>query len=336
MASSPLERRADGTTVDELFGAGAIDGRARKAALGWLMDRQGWLDFAERFLLVVGALCLVLGILFFFAFNWASLKPWMRFALLQTAFLGAALGAWHRGLESPSGQALHLSAAVLVGVNLAIYGQVYQTGADAFELFVGWAALLVPWLVAAPHRGMRALWIALVELSFLLWCAQVAVPEDHLSHGGTLIAAAALASVFLLIEEWRFRREGLPWIRWCLVAMTMICISIPALKVLSHAGCEIRDPAEALALLALLAAGPAAHLYLARRLERLDLVSLTLVGFCLQLHVVAWMGRFVIELREALFGFGVMTLTVVGTTALLVHYLRRQQRFRAAGEEGRP
>ena len=49
----------------------------------------------------------------------------------------AAVGALLVGLDRAFGQVLLIAASVLTGVLLAVIGQVYQTGADVFELFVG-------------------------------------------------------------------------------------------------------------------------------------------------------------------------------------------------------
>lgn len=43
-------------------------------------------------------------------------------------------------------QTLHGFCALMVGLSLAVIGQVYQTGADSYLLFTVWAVLLLPWL----------------------------------------------------------------------------------------------------------------------------------------------------------------------------------------------
>jgi uncharacterized membrane protein len=49
-----------------------------------------------------------------------------------------------KGLESAIGKAAQIGASVLVGVFLAIFGQVYQTGADSWLLFAARAGLILP------------------------------------------------------------------------------------------------------------------------------------------------------------------------------------------------
>ena len=46
-------------------------------------------------------------------------------------------------------QLLALGAAVLAGSALVVYSQVYQSGADPWELFASWTVLALPFVLAA-------------------------------------------------------------------------------------------------------------------------------------------------------------------------------------------
>ena len=59
-----------------------------------------------------------------------------------------------RACNRPAGKAALLAAALLTGGLLALIGQTYQTGADTFELFATWAALILPWVLAI-QQGLR-------------------------------------------------------------------------------------------------------------------------------------------------------------------------------------
>ncbi|WP_315814113.1 hypothetical protein [Paraflavitalea speifideaquila] len=41
------------------------------------------------------------------------------------------------------------AAAVLLGVLMAVFGQVYQTGANAYDLFLSWTIAITLWVVIA-------------------------------------------------------------------------------------------------------------------------------------------------------------------------------------------
>ena len=51
-----------------------------------------------------------------------------------------------------------LLAVLFTGALLALFGQTYQTGADLHELFFTWAALALPFALAAVSGAVWALW----------------------------------------------------------------------------------------------------------------------------------------------------------------------------------
>ena len=42
----------------------------------------------------------------------------------------------------------HNGATFLIGTLFAVFGQIYQTGADAYDLFLGWTLFTILWAVA--------------------------------------------------------------------------------------------------------------------------------------------------------------------------------------------
>lgn len=154
---------------------GALPAEAYQRAIDWATRPQGkerWSEFLGRWLLILGLALVTAGILFFTAYNWAELSRFQKFGLLQMLIVAAVLGVWVRGIDSLVGQVLWGSAAVLVGVLLAVYGQVYQTGADAYSLFLGWSLLTLPWCLVARSNFQWLLQAVLVNTTFILWWNQ--------------------------------------------------------------------------------------------------------------------------------------------------------------------
>jgi len=60
-------------------------------------------------------------------------------------------------------------AVMLTGALLALFGQTYQTGADVYELFLGWALLTLPWVAACRFSPCWGLWLLLTNLSALFF-----------------------------------------------------------------------------------------------------------------------------------------------------------------------
>lgn len=150
----------------------SIDGRQLKEALSVsevLPSILDWRGFLDKLLLYVGALFTVSGIVFFFAYNWDDLSRFAQFALVQGVIVAALLAFWKLGLDKLSGKVALMMAAIFVGVLLALIGQTYQTGADTYELFAVWCALILPWALLARFDVLWVFWLLLLNLSISLY-----------------------------------------------------------------------------------------------------------------------------------------------------------------------
>jgi uncharacterized membrane protein len=75
------------------------------------------------------------------------------------------------------GQLAMLAAFTLAGALLALFGQTYQTGADVHELFFAWAALGLPFVLAARWSGTWGAWVIVLNVAFALLCGWL--PAQH-------------------------------------------------------------------------------------------------------------------------------------------------------------
>ena len=130
-----------------------------------------WRRLMDLVLLAFGLAFLLSGITTFFAANWQELGRFGRFVLVDGLLIIALLAAWRLGLATLAGRSALFAASTLVGVLLALVGQTYQTGADTYELFAAWAALIFPWTLIARFSPLWVLWILLVNLGIFLYHA---------------------------------------------------------------------------------------------------------------------------------------------------------------------
>lgn len=138
--------------------------------VGEASTSQAWRHFLDRLLLWCAALLVGSGVIFFVAANWSALGRVGRFALLETLIvLALATAAWC-GLAGRAGRAALLCASLFTGALLALVGQVYQTGADTWELFAFWALLILPWALLARSAALWWLCWVLVNAAAVLWC----------------------------------------------------------------------------------------------------------------------------------------------------------------------
>lgn len=177
---------------------------AQAAAVAPLVPaRDEWLAGADRVLAVAGALLLAAGLIFFFAWNWDALH---RFAKLGIA-IGALAACTGTALAAaPFGtvwRAALLAACLATGALLALIGQTYQTGADIWELFVAWAALMTPFVLLARSSASWLLWVAVANAGLLRYLSESwwARFIGALGDAESLLAIAALNGAVLLAFE---------------------------------------------------------------------------------------------------------------------------------------
>lgn len=285
-------------------------------------DLAAWTALLRRLLLFAGAALVLAGIVCFFAFNWQGLHRFGKFALAGGGVLLCALGSWRLGLSRTPAKVLLLAASVLVGVWLAIYGQAYQTGADAYELFRGWALLVLPWVLAARFQALWALWGLLLNLWLGLWWAQTGAGPNHLLPA----AFAALNGCGWL--AWELAAGRLAWLRgrWLprvLATGTLATVALPALAFLAETR-HHRDlwtvPATAAMALAMVA--------LFRRLRR-DLFMVTLALAAAIALLTTWLGRLLLHnalSRDGCAAFLLLGLLLVAQVGGAAAWLRRLAR----------
>jgi len=174
-----------------------------------------WRSFLSWFLAFAGVALALSGVIFFFAYNWAALGKFSKLGLLEFAIVAAALGAWRLG-DRLWGGVLLLIAVVLVGPLLAVYGQTYQTGADPYELFLGWIGLTLPWVVLARSPALWMFSLVLVDVAFVLFWQQVLAARHDIERN----VPAMLALTVLNTSPWALwellHRRGIAWLstRW--------------------------------------------------------------------------------------------------------------------------
>jgi uncharacterized membrane protein len=141
-------------------------------------DHAAWREYADRFLMVVGATLIAAGIAAFIAWNWADLDRIAKFALIQSGILGSAVLAWRVGLSTIAGKSSLFIVAFLTGILFALFGQVYQTGADPYGLFMAWAILILPLCVIGRQAGLWLLFHVLLSLTVIMYYTQVLHPPE--------------------------------------------------------------------------------------------------------------------------------------------------------------
>ena len=161
-------------------------------------------------LMLVAALLLGAGLIFWIAANWPMLSNGVKLGLIQAALLAALAAA---SLLPRARNAALLCALLILGGLLAYIGQTYQTGADAWQLFAAWALLSMLWVVMARSEMLWTAWILIAALALALWTGPLGIMRlfvDGTKQGVTSTAMTMMT--WLLLGLIPALVASLPWI----------------------------------------------------------------------------------------------------------------------------
>ncbi|MBO4530387.1 MAG: DUF2157 domain-containing protein [Paludibacteraceae bacterium] len=129
-------------------------------------DGQKWLKFAEVLTLTLGAGFLLCGIIFFFAFNWEVIHRFAKMGIVLALLLGTFVALVKVPMREWVRNITIFAMCVLVGAFLAVFGQVYQTGADNYLLFLTWSLCIIVWVAVADFYPLWIFFMGLVMLTY--------------------------------------------------------------------------------------------------------------------------------------------------------------------------
>ncbi len=183
-----------------------------------------WLRFSRYFLLGAGTAFLLSGTVFFFAYNWAGLHRFLKIGLVLTLLLATGLG----GLFAPVRESVRrvaLTAAVaLIGVLLAVLGQVYQTGANSYDYFLAWTLFALPWVVLLPFAPLWLLFAVLVNATFFTYGQQVGIDLSYVATG-LLLFALNLLCWWITWASFR-KRAAFQWVLQLLALWAAVIVTV--------------------------------------------------------------------------------------------------------------
>lgn len=292
---NPLDQPATAERLRWLAGQGQLRPAALERALdaaGHLPTPRAWARFLNLALLVLGATFTLAGVFFFFAYNWDGLHRFVKLGLLAGAVAATGGFAVWRGLERIEGQVALFAACALLGALLAVFGQIYQTGADSFLLFATWAALILAPTLLARNAPLWMLLLALLNLSLLIFLEQ----RSALGYATRIAALFALNAAWVVGWELGRARAGAwmasPWYRRVGLVLAAGWGTFTALQAITGDWLVLADEPPVLvgALAAVLLGGAAAFYY---RWRAPDLPTLSLLALCAIMLVTAQLSEWI-------------------------------------------
>ena len=137
--------------------------------------KTAWSNLLRYTLLGVGIAFAAVGILFFFAFNWDNLHKFVKLGMIEVLLLSAvSIVLFKKSLDERIRNFILAGASVLVGVLFAVYGQIYQTGANAHDFFSGWTLSITLWALFSGFPILWFLFLILCNITLTTYAQQVA------------------------------------------------------------------------------------------------------------------------------------------------------------------
>jgi uncharacterized membrane protein len=135
---------------------------------------NAWKRFLQLLFISLGIGFTVSGIIFFFAYNWSDLNKFAKMGLIEGLIILATSIVLFSKLNLNIKNIILTGTAVLVGVLIAVFGQIYQTGANAYDFFLGWTLFISLWVFISNFPPLWLVFLILVNTSFVLYSQQVA------------------------------------------------------------------------------------------------------------------------------------------------------------------
>ncbi|WP_293931628.1 DUF2157 domain-containing protein [Sphingobacterium sp. UBA6645] len=168
-------------------------------------QRNDWSNFLKYALLALGIGFFAAGVIFFFAYNWDELDKFAKLGLVQMLVIVVCVIALLPKLTPNTRKILLTGASLLVGVMFSVFGQIYQTGADAYDFFLAWTLFIGIWVLISNFPPLWILFLGLVNTTFILYTTQVTRHWDEGSNFTILFVLnlIPLVASHLINHSWK-------------------------------------------------------------------------------------------------------------------------------------
>lgn len=167
-------------------------------------DKSAWAKFIDLTLLSLGAAFSLAGVIFFLAYNWHLMHKFLKLGLVQGLVIVVVCLLLMVKLKPLVRDILLLSASILVGAMFSVFGQIYQTGANAYDFFLGWTIFIAIWALVSNFAPLWLVFLALVNLTFVLYVSQVG---PNWSSATTIMILFVFNKLVLMVMQFLHQKE---------------------------------------------------------------------------------------------------------------------------------
>ncbi len=194
-------------------------------------SKQSWHKFLKLFFMSLGVCFTTAGVLFFFAYNWANLHKFLKIGLIEGLIIGIISAILLSKINSDIKNILLTGASMLVGVLFAVFGQIYQTGADAYDFFLGWTMAITLWVFIANFPPLWLLFIVLINTTVILYFEQVVLYPSYIFLFTLLFAINVCFLIAFLFGKKIYKTLKIP--TWFIYVIALGAISYSTIGVIT-------------------------------------------------------------------------------------------------------
>ena len=137
-------------------------------------NKESWLKFLRLFFIGLGVCFTTAGIILFFVYTWDNLHKFIKISIIEGLIVITTLIVLFSKVSLSTKNILLTTTSILIGVLFAVFSQVYKTGANAYDFFLGWTISIALWVGISNFAPLWLIFIILVNTTFILYAEQVA------------------------------------------------------------------------------------------------------------------------------------------------------------------
>ena len=155
----------------------------------YVLTDRGW---AKIIFSAIGATLVGLGVILFFAYNWADMPKFAKLALVFAALIGSHGAAWWMARRDPSNwgliEGLHIFGTMMFGAGIWLVAQIYHIDEHYPNALLVWGlgALGLAWSLPSLAQAFLAV------LLITLWSGFEVIEFDATNHWAPLMIAAGI------------------------------------------------------------------------------------------------------------------------------------------------
>lgn len=135
---------------------------------------QEWRKFLNYLFISFGVGFTVSGIIFFFAYNWADLHKFAKIGMVEGGIVVTIFLILFLKFNQEIKNIILTATAVFVGILFSVFGQIYQTGANAYDFFLVWTVFISLWVIVSNFAPLWLIYLTLINTTFIFYSRQVA------------------------------------------------------------------------------------------------------------------------------------------------------------------